>query len=129
MTTPQNLKYTQTHEWVRVESDGNTATVGITAHAQDTLGDITFIELPNPGAQLNQNHESGVIESVKAASDLVSPVSGVVASVNGALNSAPEIVNSDPYGAGWLYTVKLADVSELNSLMDAEAYEKFLESE
>jgi len=124
---PHNLKFSQTHEWVKLEND--IATVGITDHAQDTLGDITFVELPKVGAQLKQNCESGVIESVKAASDLVSPVSGVVASVNGALDSAPESINSDPYGAGWLYTVKLADASEADSLMDAAAYEKFLESE
>jgi len=126
---PQDLKYSQTHEWVRLESSGDTATVGITAHAQDTLGDITFVELPKPGTQLTQNRESGVIESVKAASDIVSPVSGVVATVNAALDSAPEAINDDPYGAGWLYTVKLADASELNALMDTAAYEKFLESE
>ncbi len=124
---PPNLKYSQTHEWVRLENDA--ATVGITAHAQDTLGDITFVEFPKVGAQLTQNHESGVIESVKAASDLMSPVSGVVTAVNNALDSAPEAINDDPYGAGWLYTVKLADASELNALMDAAAYEKFLESE
>ena len=126
---PPNLKYSKTHEWVRLESDNATATTGITDHAQDTLGDITFVELPKVGAQLKQGAESGVIESVKAASDLMSPVSGVVASVNGALDSAPETINKDPYGAGWLYTVKLADASEVNSLMDAAAYEKFLESE
>jgi glycine cleavage system H protein len=126
MVSP-DLKYSKTHEWVRPE--GGVATVGITDHAQDTLGDITFVELPKVGAQLKQGCESGVIESVKAASDLMSPVSGVVASVNGALDSAPETINSDPYGAGWLYTVTLADASELSGLMDAAAYEKFLESE
>jgi glycine cleavage system H protein len=126
---PPNLKYSKTHEWVRVESDNTTAATGITDHAQDTLGDITFVELPKVGKQLKQGGEAGVIESVKAASDLMSPVSGAVASVNSALDSAPETINSDPYGAGWLYTVKLADASEINTLMDAAAYEKFLESE
>jgi glycine cleavage system H protein len=126
-TVPANLRYSQTHEWVKQEA--GIATVGITDHAQDTLGDITFVEPPKVGAQLKRNCESGVIESVKAASDLISPVSGVVASVNSALDSAPETINSDPYGAGWLYTVKLADVSEVSGLMDAAAYEKFLESE
>jgi glycine cleavage system H protein len=126
---PPNLKYSKTHEWVRLESDGITAATGITDHAQNTLGDITFVELPKVGAQLKQGGESGVIESVKAASDLMSPVSGTVASVNSALDSAPETINSDPYGAGWLYTVKLANASEVDSLMDAAAYEKFLESE
>ncbi|MDR2592284.1 MAG: glycine cleavage system protein GcvH [Chitinispirillales bacterium] len=124
---PSDLKFSQTHEWVRLEND--TATVGISDHAQDTLGDITFVELPKVGAQVKQSGESGVIESVKAASDLISPVSGVVASVNSALDSAPETINSDPYGAGWLYTVKLTDASEVNGLMDAAAYEKYLESE
>ncbi|GBU20571.1 glycine cleavage system protein H [Fibrobacteres bacterium R8-0-B4] len=127
MTTPSDLKFSQTHEWVRLENGA--ATVGISDHAQDTLGDITFVELPKVGAQLKQGSESGVIESVKAASDLISPVSGTVASVNSALDSAPETINSDPYGAGWLYTVKLADASEVGKLMDAVAYDKFLESE
>jgi glycine cleavage system H protein len=124
---PTDLKYSKTHEWVKL--DGNAATVGITDHAQDTLGDITFVELPKAGVQLKQGAEAGVIESVKAASDLMSPVSGVVASVNETLESTPEAINSDPYGNGWLYTVNLADASELDGLMDAAAYEKFLESE
>jgi len=124
---PSNLKYSKTHEWVKLETD--TATVGITDHAQNTLGDITFVELPKVGAQLKQSGEAGVIESVKAASDLISPLSGAVATVNSALDSAPESINGDPYGAGWLYTLKLSDASEVNALMDAAAYEKFLESE
>jgi len=124
---PANLKYSKTHEWVRLEND--TAAVGISDHAQNTLGDITFVELPKVGAQLKQNSEAGVIESVKAASDLMSPVSGVVAAINTALDSAPETINKDPYGAGWLYTVKISDASEADKLMDAAAYEKFLESE
>ena len=124
---PANLKYFKTHEWVRLEND--TAAVGISDHAQNTLGDITFVELPKVGAQLKQNSEAGVIESVKAASDLMSPVSGVVAAINTALDSAPETINKDPYGAGWLYTVKISDASEADKLMDAAAYEKFLESE
>ncbi|MDR0331053.1 MAG: glycine cleavage system protein GcvH [Chitinispirillales bacterium] len=124
---PTDLRYTRTHEWVRL--GGDAATVGITGHAQDTLGDITFVELPKVGAPLTKGREAGVIESVKAASDLISPISGVVASVNAALESAPEAINKDPYGAGWLYTVKAADASEADGLMDAAAYEKFLESE
>jgi len=124
---PKDLKYSKTHEWVRI--DGSTATVGITHHAQDTLGDITFVELPKVGALLKRGGESGVIESVKAASDLLSPLSGEALSLNGALESAPERINSDPYGEGWLYTVRLADKSELDGLMDAAAYEKFLETE
>jgi glycine cleavage system H protein len=125
--TPSNLKYSKTHEWVKLEND--TAAVGISDHAQNTLGDITFVELPKVGARLKQNSEAGVIESVKAASDLMSPISGVVATVNSALDSAPETINKDPYGAGWLYTVKIADASEADKLMDAAAYEKFLENE
>jgi glycine cleavage system H protein len=124
---PANLKYSKTHEWVRAE--GGTAAVGITDHAQDTLGDITFVELPKAGARLKQGAEAGVIESVKAASDVMAPVSGTVESVNETLESTPEAINKDPYGGGWLYTVKLADAAELNALMDAAAYEKFLESE
>lgn len=125
--SPNDLKYSKTHEWVRVY--GDTATVGITAHAQDTLGDITFVELPKAGAALKQDGEAGVIESVKAASDLLSPLSGEVATVNNALTSEPETINSDPYGAGWLFTVKIANKAELDTLMDAEAYDKFVETE
>jgi glycine cleavage system H protein len=124
---PEDLKYSKTHEWVRI--DGDTAAVGITHHAQDTLGDITFVELPKVGASLKKEGEAGVIESVKAASDLISPVSGEVASVNGALESKPEAINNDPYGSGWLYTVKLSDPSEADELMDAADYAKFLETE
>jgi len=124
---PSDLKYSKTHEWVRI--DGDTATVGITHHAQDTLGDITFVELPKAGASLKKGGESGVIESVKAASDLISPLSGEVLSLNGALESEPERINAEPYGGGWLYTLRVADKSELGGLMDAAAYEKFLEAE
>jgi len=126
---PNDLKYSKTHEWVKIDNATGAATVGITHHAQDTLGDITFVELPKIGALLKKGGESGVIESVKAASDLLSPVSGEVLSSNGALDSTPELINSDPYGDGWLYTVKTADKSELDGLMDAAAYEKFLETE
>ena len=124
---PSDLKYSKTHEWVRL--DGDTATVGITHHAQDTLGDITFVELPKVGAPLKKGVESGVVESVKAASDLLSPLSGEVLSLNGALESEPERINAEPYGGGWLYTLRVADKSELDGLMDAAAYEKFLETE
>ena len=124
---PGDLKYSKTHEWVRIS--GDTARAGITDHAQDTLGDITFVELPKIGAALKKGSEAGVIESVKAASDLLSPVSGEVVAVNEALASAPEAVNSDPYGAGWLFEVKIADKSEASGLMDAAEYEKFLETE
>ena len=125
--TPNDLKYSKTHEWVRV--DGGVATVGITHHAQDTLGDITFVELPKVGASVKMASDAGVIESVKAASDLLSPVSGEVLSANVDLGKKPEVINSDPYGAGWLFTVKLADAAEVDALMDAAAYGKFLEIE
>ncbi|MDR2728514.1 MAG: glycine cleavage system protein GcvH [Chitinispirillales bacterium] len=124
--TPSDLKYSKTHEWVKVE-DGN-AKVGITDHAQDNLGDITFVELPKIGAQVKKDAEVSVIESVKAASDLYSPVTGEIVSVNSELENAPEIINSDPYGKGWLYTVKISDKSEIDALMDALSYEKYLET-
>lgn len=124
--TPNDLKYSKTHEWVKVE-DGS-AKVGITDHAQDNLGDITFVELPKVGAQVKRDAEVSVIESVKAASDLYSPVTGEIVSVNSELENAPEIINSDPYVKGWLYTVKISDKSEIDALMDAASYEKYLET-
>jgi len=124
--TPNDLKYSKSHEWVKIE--GGNAKVGITHHAQDTLGDITFVELPKVGASVKNGAEAGVIESVKAASDLYSPVTGEIVSVNNDLESAPEAINSDPYGKGWLYTVKISDTSEIDALMDAPAYEKYLET-
>ncbi|MDR3011668.1 MAG: glycine cleavage system protein GcvH [Chitinispirillales bacterium] len=125
---PNDLKYSKTHEWVKL-GDGGIAKIGITHHAQDTLGDITFVDLPKVGASLKKEGEAGVIESVKAASDLLSPVTGEVTAVNDAIASAPESINSDPYGAGWLYAVKVADQAEIDGLMDVAAYEKFLETE
>ena len=120
-------KYSKTHEWVL--RSGDSATVGISDHAQDALGDITFVELPKIGAALKKEKECGVIESVKAASDLFSPVSGKVTEVNSGLETAPEAINSDPYGTGWLFKMSgLAD-AEFANLMDAAAYGKFLESE
>ena len=124
---PNDIKYSKTHEWVRL--NGSDAKIGITDHAQDTLGDITFVELPKVGATLAKESEAGVIESVKAASDLLSPVTGEVTAVNNDLATAPEAINNDPYGEGWLYVVKLADATEVDGLMDAAAYEKFLETE
>ena len=123
---PGDLKYSKTHEWVR--ADGDAAVIGITHHAQDTLGDITFVDLPKPGAALKKEGDAGVIESVKAASDLLSPVSGVVMLVNDALSSSPEVINSDPYGAGWLYTVKVAAAAEMDGLMDAAGYAEYLKT-
>lgn len=118
---PADLRYTKEHEWVRVE--GDVATVGITAHAADQLGDIVFVELPEPGAALAQFATFGVVESVKAVSDLFAPVGGEVLEANGSLASAPEVVNSDPYGAGWMLRIRLADPAEVEALLDPAAYE------
>jgi len=118
---PADLRYTKEHEWVRV--DGDVATIGITQHAADQLGDIVFVELPDVGRALEQFATFGVVESVKAVSDLFAPVSGEVVEANGALASAPEVVNSDPYGAGWMLRIRLADAAQVEALLDAVAYE------
>ena len=118
---PADLRYTKEHEWVRVE--GDVATVGITAHAADQLGDIVFVELPEPGAALAQFAAFGVVESVKAVSDLFAPVGGEVVEANAALAAAPEVVNSDPYGAGWMLRIRLADPAQVDALLDPAAYE------
>jgi glycine cleavage system H protein len=118
---PADLRYTKEHEWVRVE--GDVATVGITAHAADQLGDIVFVELPAPGTAVAQFATFGVVESVKAVSDLFAPVGGEVAEANGALASTPEVVNSDPYGAGWMLRIRLADPAQVDDLLDPAAYE------
>lgn len=125
MAVPKDLKYTRTHEWVKV--DGDTVTVGLTDFAQNELGDITYLELPEPGQSLNQTDSFGVIESVKAASDIYMPVTGEVIEGNSEVEDAPELVNSSPFEDAWLIKVRIADASELEGLMDAEAYEKFLE--
>ena len=118
---PADLRYTKEHEWVRV--DGDVATIGITQHAADQLGDIVFVELPNAGRALEQFATFGVVESVKAVSDLFAPVGGEVVESNGALAAAPEVVNSDPYGAGWMLRIRLADAAQVDALLDAAAYE------
>ena len=120
MSYPDDLVYSREHEWVRVS--GSEATIGITSFAAEELGDIVFVELPEVGAALTQFGTFGVVESVKAVSDLYAPVSGEVTEVNDALRDAPELVNSDPFGEGWLMKVTLADTSELDALMDAGAY-------
>jgi len=125
---PAELKYLPSHEWVRVEDDG-TATVGITYHAQDLLGDVVFVELPEVGSELNAGEEAGVVESVKAASDIFSPVSGEVLEINETLEESPDFVNSDPYNDGWFYKVKLTDESDLDELLDSEAYAAACEAE
>jgi glycine cleavage system H protein len=120
MSYPDDLAYSREHEWVRVS--GSEATVGITSFAAEELGDIVFVELPEIGTALIQFGTFGVVESVKAVSDLYAPVSGEVTEVNEALRDAPELVNSDPFGEGWLMKVTLSDASELDALMDAGAY-------
>lgn len=125
--TPQDRKYSRTHEWIKIEAD--LAVVGITDHAQESLGDVTFVELPSEGKTVEQKSECAVIESVKAASDIYSPVSGVIAEVNGELESAPENVNSDPYGSGWIFKLREFNKEEFGALMDADEYDKFVESE
>lgn len=118
---PADLKYIDTHQWVRVADDG-TATVGITDFAQEQLGDVVYIGLPEVGETVRGGEEAGVAESVKSASDVFSPVTGEVIAINEALEEEPEIVNDDPYGEGWMFRVKLADKGELDALMDADAY-------
>ncbi|WP_461517293.1 glycine cleavage system protein GcvH [Porticoccus sp.] len=119
--TPSDLKYASTHEWARDEGDG-TVTVGITDHAQDALGDVVYVELPEIGTTLTAGDEAGVVESVKAASDIYSPVSGEVIAINDLLENAPETINDSPYDDGWFFKIKLAEPEELDDLMDAEAY-------
>ena len=124
---PADLKYTKEHEWIKVE--GSKGRVGITHHAQDALGDVVFVELPKVGRAVKQMETFGVVESVKAVSDLYSPVSGEVVEVNDALEGKPELVNQDCYAAGWMIVVKLANPKELDQLMDAKAYEAYLAAE
>lgn len=118
---PQGLSYVSSHEWIRNEGDG-TVTIGVTDFAQEQLGDVVFVELPDIGTQLTSEDEFGVIESVKAASDLFAPVSGEVIAINEQLDDDPELVNSDPYGDAWLLQVRLTHPEELEHLLDAEAY-------
>ena len=117
------LKYTEDHEWIRVE--GDIATVGITAHAQDALGDVVFVDLPTVGQGYAQKETAGVVESVKAAADVYMPISGEVTEVNEALRAEPSLANSDPLGAGWFFKVRLTDPGQLDALMDEAAYADF----
>ena len=121
MSSPTDLRYTRDHEWVRV--DGDQATVGITQYAADQLGDIVFVELPDTGRELEEAKPFGVVESVKAVSDLFAPLIGSVTSTNEALASTPEQVNNDPYGAGWMIKITVADPSQIDDLLDGEAYD------
>jgi glycine cleavage system H protein len=126
MNIPENLKYTSEHEWIRVE--GDEAFIGITAFAQGELGDIVFVEIETEGETLAKGETFGTIEAVKTVSDLFMPVAGEVLEVNAALESAPELVNKDPYGEGWLIKIAPSDLAELDGLMSADAYKAMLES-
>ena len=127
MEFPKDLRYTAEHEWTR--QDGDLVVIGITDHAQHELGDVVYVELPEVGAQLTQGSPFGVIESVKAASDLFAPLSGEVVAVNDALESAPQLVNESPYGAGWIVTIRPSGPdAEEAKLMDAEAYSQLVQS-
>ncbi|MFK7975643.1 MAG: glycine cleavage system protein GcvH [Halioglobus sp.] len=126
--TPDDLKYASSHEWARKDEDGN-LTIGITDHAQDALGDVVFVELPEVGAEFEAGDEAGVVESVKAASDVYAPVSGEVIEVNGKVEDDPETVNAEPYGDGWFYRLKPSDLAELDNLMSAEDYQSQCDNE
>ena len=121
---PTDYRYTKEHEWIQVE--GSTGTVGITDYAQHELGDVVYVELPKPGAKLEAHQSFGTVESVKAVSEIYSPVSGEVLEVNAALSSEPEKINQDPHGAAWLVKIKLANPKELAGLMDAAAYQNYI---
>ena len=122
---PDDLKYSKEHEWVRME--GNIAQIGVTVFAQDSLGDVVFIDLPDVGTEVRQFEKFGEIESVKAVSDLFSPIAGTIIDANSAAIDNPETVNTDPYGSGWLIKVEISDPPQLDELMDAETYEATLE--
>jgi len=126
--TPENLLYSESHEWIKDNGDG-TVTIGITDHAQDSLGDIVFVELPDLGDGFEIEDEFGVVESVKAASDLYMPVAGSIVATNSELEDEPEIINEDPYEKGWMITVKLADVGDLEKLLSFEKYQELVDAE
>jgi len=125
---PTELKYASSHEWARLEEDGS-ITVGITDHAQDALGDVVYVEHPEVGTNVSAQQEAGVVESVKAASDIFAPVSGTVIAVNEALEDTPELVNQDPYGDGWFFRIEPDDIAELDDLLDHEAYAEVCEND
>lgn len=125
---PNELKYSKEHEWLRKEADGS-YTVGITEHAQELLGDMVFVDLPEVGSTVSIGDDCAVAESVKAASDIYAPISGEIIAVNSELEGAPELVNSEPYAGGWIFKIKASDESEQASLLDAAAYEALLEDE
>ena len=125
MSTPKELKYTKEHEWVSVDSD--IATIGITNHAQEQLGDIVFVELPEVQSRFSQDDTFGVVEAVKTVADLFAPVSGNVTEINTALEESPDLINSDPYGEGWIIKVAIDDLEEYNDLMSNDEYKSFIE--
>ncbi|MDP4982121.1 glycine cleavage system protein GcvH [Pseudoalteromonas tunicata] len=125
---PSDLKYASSHEWVRAEGNG-VYTVGITEHAQELLGDMVFVELPDVDAEYEAGDDCAVAESVKAASDIYAPISGTIVEVNEVLENSPETVNQEPYGDGWLFRIKASDESELDNLLDAEGYENSIDEE
>jgi glycine cleavage system H protein len=124
MNLPENLKYTKDHEWITI--DGTTGTVGITDHAQGELGDVVFVELPAAGKAVKLGESFGTIEAVKAVSDLYAPVTGTITEINAALNTTPELVNKDPYGAGWMVKIKLSNPDEVKGLLDAKGYKELI---
>lgn len=124
MNIPATLKYTKDHEWVKVE--GDTATIGVTDFAQKELGDIVYVEIETEGEEIAQNEVFGTVEAVKTVSDLFMPISGTISEVNAGLEDAPEIVNSDPYGDGWMIKIKISDESELSGLLSVDAYNELI---
>ncbi|GIX23834.1 MULTISPECIES: glycine cleavage system protein GcvH [Caldimonas] len=122
------VKYTPDHEWIELDGDEGVATVGITAHAQDALGDVVFVDLPAVGAEFKKGEVAGVVESVKAAADVYAPVSGRVLEVNEDLRADPSLANSDPLGKGWFFKIKLSDLAEFDALLDAPAYDALLKN-
>lgn len=128
MNTPQELKYTKDHEWLRTADDG-TATVGITDYAQEKLGSVVYVELPSEGDEVTAGATCGTVESTKAASDIYTPIGGTITAVNNALEEQPELVNNEPYGAGWLFTLQPSAAAEIEQLLDAAAYAELVEGE
>ncbi|MCM2678894.1 glycine cleavage system protein GcvH [Echinimonas agarilytica] len=125
---PAELKYTASHEWIRKEEDG-TYTIGITEHAQELLGDMVYVELPEVGEEVSAGDDIAVAESVKAASDVYSPLSGEIMAVNESLDDSPELVNSDAFGDGWFFRIKPTDLAELDDVLDADAYQEVIDDE
>ena len=127
VSTPDDVKYTAEHEWAKPSSDGGTVRVGITDYAQNALGDVVFVSLPEVGAEVEAGQAVGEVESTKSVSDIYAPVSGTVAARNDALDGAPELINSDPYGEGWMIEIRMGDPSALDAMLDAAAYQGMLD--